>query len=141
MTATKAQERKALEQIKEIVAKLGEDSYIATAFEGCFEMAEQNIDNDWAFSPKHKINCLESQMAELKDDVDMWTAKCSERGKALDRVQEDCNYWREHCKETQDAYIKEKTCKEVLQDKIKEKDQKIIELKAMLFDYMIKEVE
>lgn len=141
MTATKAQERKALEQIKEIVEKLGTDSYIATAFEGCFEMAEQNIDNDWAFSPKHKINCLESQMAELKDDVDMWCAKCSERGEALDRVQEDCNYWREHCKETQDAYIKEKTCKEVLQDKIKEKDQKIIELKAMLFDYMIKEVE
>ena len=33
---TKAQERKALEQIKKIVESLGADSYIATAFEGVF---------------------------------------------------------------------------------------------------------
>lgn len=34
---TKEQERKALEQIKKIVDSLGADSYIATAFDGCFE--------------------------------------------------------------------------------------------------------
>lgn len=139
MTTTKAQERKALEQIREIVAKLGEDSYIATAFEGCFEMAEQNIDNDWAFSPKHKINCLESQIAELKDDVDMWTVKCSERGKAIDRVQEDCNYWRDHCKEAQSNYYNEEARCDTLEAKIKEQEQQILELKARLYDYMVKE--
>ena len=33
---TKEQERKALEQIEKIVSALGADSYVATAFDGCF---------------------------------------------------------------------------------------------------------
>ena len=36
-TATKEQEREALEKIKRMVAELGPQSYLATAFEGCFE--------------------------------------------------------------------------------------------------------
>ena len=56
---TKEQERKALEQIKKIVEGLGEDSYIAMAFEGCFEDAEENIDNDWACSWKQR--CADAQ--------------------------------------------------------------------------------
>ena len=54
MTATKDQERKALEQIRKIVEGLGEDSYIGTAFEGCFEIAEDNIENDFANSMKEQ---------------------------------------------------------------------------------------
>lgn len=138
---TKAEERKALEQIKEIVAKLGENSYIAMAFDGCFERAEQNIENDWGLNPQAEIDSLNKKLdrcavkiADMKGELE--TAK-----RKAEQVQEDCNYWREHCKETQLAYTKEKISKEVAQDKIKEKDQKIIELKAMLFDYMIKEVE
>ena len=42
--ATKQQERAALEKIRKIVAELGPDSYIATAFDGCFEDAEANVD-------------------------------------------------------------------------------------------------
>lgn len=49
---TKEQERKALEQIKKIVDSLGADSYIATAFDGCFEDARENIEND--FAPLHE---------------------------------------------------------------------------------------
>lgn len=44
MAATKEQEQKALEKIKKIVTDLGEDSYISMAFEGCFEIAEGNIE-------------------------------------------------------------------------------------------------
>lgn len=36
---TKEQERKALEKIRKIVEELGENSYVGTAFEGCFEIA------------------------------------------------------------------------------------------------------
>lgn len=139
MTATKAQERKALEQIREIVEKLGTDSYIATAFEGCFEMAEQNIDNDWAFSPKHRINCLESKVVELEDNINALKVKNETKDNALASLQEDCNYWREHCKEEQGAYMKEKAAKEIAQDKIKEKELEIIKLKAKLYDFMVKE--
>ncbi len=58
---TKAEEYKALEQIKKIVSALGADSYIAIAFEGCFEVAEGNIDNDFACSMKQRAESAERQ--------------------------------------------------------------------------------
>lgn len=38
--ATKQQEREALDKIAEIIKGLGQDSYIAAAFDGCLDMAE-----------------------------------------------------------------------------------------------------
>ena len=66
---TKEQERKALEQIRKIVASLGEDSYVATAFEGCFEIAEQNIDNDWACSMKDRAESAVKAMLKQHDKI------------------------------------------------------------------------
>ena len=54
MMSTKEQELKALEKIRKIVEDLGEESYIGTAFEGCFEIAEENIENDFACSMKNR---------------------------------------------------------------------------------------
>ena len=71
---TKEQERKALNKIKNIVEELGEDSYVAMAFEGCFEDAETNIENDWA--------CSWKQRAEQNDKyATQWERECSERSK------------------------------------------------------------
>ena len=67
---TKEQERKALEQIRKIVAGLGEDSYIATAFEGCFEIAEENIDNDFACSMRQRAERAENEVKELRAEND-----------------------------------------------------------------------
>ena len=61
--ATKRNERETLEIIRQLVADLGEQSYLATAFEGCFEDAEQNIEYDAALSNKSR---LESAEAKLK---------------------------------------------------------------------------
>ena len=61
----KEQERKALEQIKKIVAGLGEDSYIGIAFEGCFEIAEENIENDFACSMKQRAEAAERKAEAL----------------------------------------------------------------------------
>lgn len=87
---TKEQERKALEQIKKIVAGLGENSYVATALEGCFEIAEENIEYDMACSMKQRyeaavkneeyfhnianeeareVEKLEEKIEELKDEI------------------------------------------------------------------------
>lgn len=38
MIATKEEERQVLEKIKKMVAELGENSYLAAAFTGSFEM-------------------------------------------------------------------------------------------------------
>ena len=65
---TKEQERKALEQIKKIVENLGYDSYVAAAFEGCFEIAETNIENDWACSMKQRAESAEKKVEKLELD-------------------------------------------------------------------------
>lgn len=71
---TKEQERKVLAQIAKLVEGLGEDSYIGTAFEGCFEIAKWNIENDWACSMKDRAETAERKLNALelryKQDVD-----------------------------------------------------------------------
>lgn len=59
---TKDQERKALERIRKIVEELGEGSYICMAFEGCFEIAEENIDNDFGCSMKQRAESAEEKL-------------------------------------------------------------------------------
>ena len=62
--ATKEQERETLEKIKAMVAELGPDSYLKTALEGVFEIAEMNIDEDAAYSFPGRIGVLEEQLKE-----------------------------------------------------------------------------
>lgn len=66
MIATKEQERKALEKIKKIIAELGEQSYIATAFDGCIEDAEENIENDFALSMKQRYDDALAKLNECE---------------------------------------------------------------------------
>lgn len=56
MIATKEQEHKTLKKIKQMVAELGENSYLAAAFTGAFELAEQNIENDWGLTTQEYID-------------------------------------------------------------------------------------
>jgi len=64
MIATKEQERKALEKIRKMVADLGENSYLASAFTGAFELAEQNIEDDAAYTMTEKVKCMEREAEE-----------------------------------------------------------------------------
>ena len=63
---TKEQERKALAQISSIIEKLGPDSYIGIAFDGCIQDAVENIENDWACSWKQRADSLDSKNAALE---------------------------------------------------------------------------
>ncbi len=67
--ATKEQERETLEKIKAMVAELGSGSYLETAFAGVFDDAETNIENDFAFSMKARVESAESRAKELEDDL------------------------------------------------------------------------
>lgn len=67
--ATKQQERDTLEIIRKMVEELGPQSYIATAFDGCFEDAESNIDNDFGDSMARRWKYSESQLKFAKDEV------------------------------------------------------------------------
>ena len=74
MAATKEQERKVLEQIRKMVEELGVDSYIAMAFERCFEIAESNIDNDFGCSMKQR-----TESAERKAETAAQREKAAEK--------------------------------------------------------------
>lgn len=65
MMATKEQERKALADIMEIVKGLGADSYVGKAFEGCFEIAEENIQNDFFISMKERYEDADKKAKEF----------------------------------------------------------------------------
>lgn len=88
---TKQQERDALEKVRKIVASLGENSYIGTAFDGCFDLAEQNIEYDAAFSMKYyetqyaEVTADNKRLLELIEKEQDRSAKLLER---LDREQE-----------------------------------------------------
>ena len=56
---SKAEERTALKRIKDIVSEMGTTSYIGIALEGCLEIAENNIDNDFACSMKQRADSAE----------------------------------------------------------------------------------
>lgn len=65
--ATKEQERETLATIRQMVEELGPQSYLATAFEGAFEDAEVNIENDFGDSMKRRY---ESSEAALKKQIE-----------------------------------------------------------------------
>ena len=65
--ATKQQEREALDKIRKIVEQLGPDSYLATTFEGCFDLAAENINNDWACSMADRARRAEKRAEEAEE--------------------------------------------------------------------------
>lgn len=64
--ATKQQERDALETIRKIIGELGPSSYVGTAFEGCLQDAENNIEDDAAYSMKERLESAENDVRELR---------------------------------------------------------------------------
>lgn len=69
MVATKEQERNALRKIRKIIENLGADSYIGTAFEGCFEIVEDNIEYDFANSMEQRLNSAEKTIDALEQKI------------------------------------------------------------------------
>ncbi len=105
---TKEQERKALEQIKKIVAGLGEDSYLAIAFDGCFEIADTNIENDWACSMKQRAESAEAREAGYRCACDEITEKYNAK---IAEMETRYEYSRDRIKQLEDvvAEMKSKT--------------------------------
>jgi len=67
MTTTKEQERNTLSKIKKLVAELGKNSYLASAFTGAFELAELNIEDDAAYTTQYYIDKANSSYDTERD--------------------------------------------------------------------------
>ena len=143
---TKEQERKALEQIRKIVAGLGEDSYIGTAFEGCFEIAEENIENDFACSLKQRLEVSETENRGLKKSCDEFkrerdeVAEENERLRALNFANNNTFDVLEENDRRKDEALQDARAEiEAQKERAEKAEAEIIQLKAKLYDFMIKE--
>lgn len=142
---TKDQERKALEQIRKIVASLGEDSYIGTAFEGCFEIAAENIENDFACSMKQRKEAAEAaedslreKLTAAKKELADGDSKLRVAEMNLEEATQKNNSLRNRAELAEQHMKLETERANRLADKNKLLAQTIIELKAKLYDYMTK---
>ena len=144
--ATKAEERKALEQIRKIIEGLGSDSYIGIAVEGMLEDAAENIENDFALSMKDRVDYqmaenakLESQLAgiakdyqQAKNEVELARRTVVDESKRRQEIEA-------RLRETEK--VADDRLNEILEAKETVRDQadQIIRLKAKLYDLMTAE--
>lgn len=143
--STKQQELEALKKICEIVAELGPDSYIATAFEGCFEVAKSNIENDFADSMKARWQDADRKLNEANGTIEDLRAKLAESEKKYDAAHVTAQQIAEG-KDAEIASIKNELinaskmadCIKGYQRRIEKAEGEIICLKAKLYDYLIK---
>ena len=91
VSATKEQERETLEKIKAMVAELGPQSYLKTAFEGVYEVAEMNIDEDAAYSFPGRVNILEEQLREMGSKYNAARSDVEVLRSQLDHAQEQAD--------------------------------------------------
>lgn len=153
---TKEQERKALEQIRKIVAGLGEGSYLSMAFEGCFEVAEENIENDFGCSLKDRAETAEKKLAALntkynddmarmttcKEHLEKKVAEAEQRVKNLEITLAGANGtikgYEKAAAEAKAQITAAKEEADTASSQIERQAQEIVTLKAKLYDLMVK---
>lgn len=144
MMATKEQERKAVEQIRKIVAGLGEDSYVGTALDGCLEIAEENIENDFACSMKQRWEAAEARAKKAEEDREYFRQEATRQSEYTEKATEekaaaDRKYY-ETCKRMEEAhnsYTELWNKFRETEDKLEAAQLEIMKLKAQLYDLLI----
>ncbi len=129
---TKEDEREALKKIRDIVVELGEDSYVGTAFMGVFELAEENIENDFACSALDWKVAKEQARQELLT-VEATLSEKEERVEKLSYLYDE-TYKRFREQECRAIKAEEKLNK--ANELVKVQADEIIRLKAKLYDLM-----
>ena len=152
--ATKDQEREALAKIKAILDALGLDSYVGTAFEGCLEIAEENIENDFACSMKQRVEAVVVENTRLKEKVKELEDKLAESEKdyeaahaaahlvADEKDAEIANLKAQVSSLTETGRWNAEKCDEArceageLRQRAEKAEAEVVRLKAKLYDYM-----
>ena len=152
---TNAQEREALQKIKEILKDFDpKETYVGKAFEGCVELAKENIDNDWLYSWKGRYENRDRDAAKLDEILTKTTDKLRKSEEARVDLVKELNQKDDTIaryidvvqgKDREISRLKkvgDETYKN-LEDKLEEEHQKleksqaeIIRLKAKLYDMM-----
>ena len=143
--ATKEQERKALQKIKNIIEEVGgADSYIGMAFEGAFDIANDNIDNDWGnscqFFIEHYRNNWEKvdrkELDKVESEREEWKSIAKEKSDHLEQTQKALNTTLGNAHELNDRYAEAVADLHKAEALVQAKEDEIIRLKAKLYDLM-----
>lgn len=153
--ATKQQERDTLAKIKKMVAQLGPDSYLAAAFEGCFELAAENIENDWTCSMADRTRLVEMRAEELREKLaesekdyeaahaaahEVAAQKDREIAQLKDRLSEKSRA-EAACASCQNSLLKKAAEAERIAGEAERRaeaaEAEIVALKAKLYDFMV----
>lgn len=142
--ATKQQERDTLEKIRKMVEQLGPDSYLATAFEGCFDLAAENIDNDWACSMADRARNAEKRVAELEDklseavkDYEAAHAVAEEKDAEIAKLKGQLKQIQETARWNGQRCDGEATAAGEAQHRAEAAEAEVIQLKAKLYDLLV----
>lgn len=140
---TKQQEREALAKIRKIVEGLGADSYVATAFEGCFEIAEENIENDFACSMKQRYDMADAEAVkaqqahyEAQQRIKALESQVASYEASIKNLQEQVEHTAEIAKWNGDQVTEARTSAGEAQRRAETAEAEVIRLKAKLYDYM-----
>lgn len=146
--ATKEQERDTLAKIQKMVELLGPDSYLAAAFEGCFALAAENINNDWACSMADRARRAEKRAAELEEkltesvkDYEAAHAAAHEVAAQKDAEIADLKTKLAQLRKDEDAeidyHVQLITAAGEAQRRAEAAEAEVIALKAKLYDFMV----
>lgn len=105
--ATKEQERETLEKIKAMVAELGPQSYLATAFEGCFADAESNIENDFGDSIQRRWENSMEDLSAAKEKINRLKAEIAAAQKKEETLQGQFDFASQHIKKLERQQLPE----------------------------------
>ena len=106
-SATKQQERDTLAVIRKMVEELGPQSYLATAFEGCFEDAEQNIEDDAAYSMKARLEIQAQRAIERGHEVDRLKADLTAAQSKIETLQSQFYFASQYIKKLERQQLSE----------------------------------
>ena len=106
-SATKQQERDTLAVIRKMVEELGPQSYLATAFEGCFEDAEQNIEDDAAYSMKARLEIQAQRAIERGHEVDRLKADLTAAQSKIETLQSQFDFASQYIKKLERQQLSE----------------------------------
>lgn len=140
--ATKQQERDTLAAIRKMVEELGPQSYLATAFDGCFEDAENNIENDFADSMKARWLHADAQLNAAKGTIEELKEQLEESKKDWEAAHAAAHAIAEE-KDAEIAALRERIipaddltdCKQIAENLVLELRQKVKAAEATILEY------
>ena len=126
--SSKEEEIKALQKIKRILEGLGEDSYLAAAFDGCLEVAEDSIKDDFLCSLKQVAEKERKDKEYFSQAADALHDELDKKEKENDVLKKQITNSTFSPNELDGIMICIRDCKDVWKEKEKTSAERIVQL-------------